>query len=235
MLLPKATGSTINFLDPIVALLWHQPASLPSIHRFIHLKVRHCLHVLPKSPYMFLYNNLNFDGSIAKDFLDLDDEIHLSEAGSTPFPEQREKLKKSMLASKARSSKAVTVDKNLISSEMKTLDGPVMKQSDNFGASDLSLSGEKKTSFTFPTISSSHISSHEALATQSTSEFDKNVPLKDQIAPTPLFSFSSDNIDKVSTLAFSSPSSASEFVGLKGSAPTKSKPENSYRSVSLCQ
>ncbi|GMP68206.1 hypothetical protein CsSME_00027897 [Camellia sinensis var. sinensis] len=169
-----------------------------------------------------------FQMSAHEDFLELDDEIFSNEAASTPLAEGKKKFETSVVESKAVSSEAVTVDKTPAVSEFKTLDGPILKKSTDLGTSDETVVGEKNTSFTFSVSPASGTNFQPVVASpQSTSAFDKIAPPKEPNAPPPLFSFSSKNVAKIPSHAFSSTSSVSESSGLISCSPLEPKPESS--------
>ncbi|CAL5406975.1 unnamed protein product [Camellia sinensis] len=169
-----------------------------------------------------------FQMSAHEDFLELDDEIFSNEAASTPLAEGKKKFETSVVESKAVSSEAVTVDKTSAVSEFKTLDGPILKKSTDLGTSDETVVGEKNTSFTFSVSPASGTNFQPVVASpQSTSAFDKIVPPEEPNAPPPLFSFSSKNVAKIPSHAFSSTSSVSESSGLISCSPLEPKPESS--------
>ncbi|XP_057471457.1 nuclear pore complex protein NUP1-like isoform X2 [Actinidia eriantha] len=163
----------------------------------------------------------------AHEFLELDDGIHFTEPTSTPLAEEKEKLETSMEESKAAST-VVLVNKTLTSSAIKPPGGLAVKKSTHFKTSDASVADGKNTSFTFPTAPASSAPFQTVVAClQSTSAVDKIVPLKEPKAPSPISSSSSNDVNKVPLLTFSSSPSVSEFLALKSSAPSESKPESS--------
>ncbi|XP_028086924.1 nuclear pore complex protein NUP1 isoform X3 [Camellia sinensis] len=168
------------------------------------------------------------------DFLELDDEIHSNEAASIPLAEGKEILEISVAESKAAASEAVTVNKTPVLPEIMPSASPVMKKSADLGTTDASVANEKNTGFSFSTAPASSPAFQPVVATpQSSSVFDRIVPLEEPNAAPPLFSSNYKSVDKVPSLTFSFPSSVSESFGQKSSAPLESKVENSNSFINV--
>ncbi|KAL7252618.1 hypothetical protein ACSBR1_007228 [Camellia fascicularis] len=175
-----------------------------------------------------------FQMSAHEDFLELDDEIHSNEAASIPLAEGKEILEISVAESKAAASEAVTVNKTTVLPEIMPSASPIMKKSADLGTTDASVANEKNTGFSFSTAPASSPAFQPVVATsQSSSVFDRIVPLKEPNAPPPLFSSNYKSVDKVPSLTFSFPSSVSESFGQKSSAPLESKIENSNSFINV--
>lgn len=98
--------------------------------------------------------------SLMKDFVELDDDVRSVKAVSTLSAEGTKKMETSVVESKAFSSKAVTVDKTSLVSNLNRHANTELGKATDLEASVGTAVGDKKTRFTLPIAPPSNTSFH---------------------------------------------------------------------------